>query len=538
MATLTKGDIAFTSFNAEEDGFSLVTFVDIDPSTTIYFTDNEALTPTSFNTGESYSQWVSPTTTVAAGTVIRFSNIDATTLAASVGAYTRATVASSTNYGISTAADAMYAFLGTSAAAPTTILTAISSGELGGIAGATTSTVLTNAGLTVGTDAVLLRASADYGEYGATTAFNATNVTSTPVNAPRTGLSTFAAYKPLVFDANNWSVDQNDGTYASGVAPNIVGVAPNTTAFTIGAAPTASVRNDFNGDGKSDILWRNDNGVIASWQMDGTAAPNPVHFGAAPTDWKIAGTGDFNGDGKSDILWRQDGGTIAVWNQGTTLNPTTTPVGVASADWKVAGTGDFDGDGKSDILWRQDAGTVGVWKGGTTINSTTLSVGAAPTDWKIAGTGDFNGDGKADILWRNDNGTVALWKGGTTIDTNTVNIGAAPIDWKIAGTGDFNNDGKTDVLWRHDGGTVAISQMNSAGTSLNAAVHVGANSTDWKIAGTIDYNSDSKSDILWRNDLGTTAVWQMDGTSMIGSSVHIGIAPGATPDWKIVAPIA
>jgi FG-GAP-like repeat len=533
MATLTKGDIAFTSFNADEDGFSLVTFVNIDPSTTIYFTDNEATGTTngvtSFNTGESYTQWVSPATTVLAGTVIRFSAYDKTTLSASIGTLS----AIGTLPGLSQSGDVIYAFLGTSSTTPTTILTAISNGDTvvpsaGGVV--TTAAIFSNAGLTPGIDAILLRTGtgADYGEYGTATTLS-TNTVSSPVNAPRSGLSSFAAYKPLVFDTSNWSVDQNDGVYTATV--------PNTTAFTIGSTPSnPGIRNDFNGDGKSDILWRNDNGVIASWQMDGTAAPAPVHFGVASADWKIAGTGDFDGNGKSDILWRQDGGTIAVWNQGTTLNPTTTPVGVASADWKVAGTGDFNGDGKSDILWRHDTGIVGVWEGGTTINSSTLTVGGAPTDWKIAGTGDFNGDGKSDILWRHDNGIVALWKGGTTIDTNTVNIGAAPIDWKIAGTGDFNNDGKTDVLWRHDAGTVAISLMDAAGASLSAAAHVGANSTDWKVAGTIDYNFDGKSDILWRNDLGTTAVWQMNGTSVNGPSLHIGIAPGATPDWKIVAP--
>ena len=28
--------------------------------------------------------------------------------------------------------------------------------------------------------------------------------------------------------------------------------------------------------------------------------------GTPGNDWQIAGTGDFNGDGKSDILWRHD----------------------------------------------------------------------------------------------------------------------------------------------------------------------------------------------------------------------------------------
>ena len=29
------------------------------------------------------------------------------------------------------------------------------------------------------------------------------------------------------------------------------------------------VTSDFNGDGKSDILWQNDNGQVAIWELNG-----------------------------------------------------------------------------------------------------------------------------------------------------------------------------------------------------------------------------------------------------------------------------
>ena len=41
QAALSAGDIAFTSFNADEDGLSFVTFTNIAANTTIYFSDNE-----------------------------------------------------------------------------------------------------------------------------------------------------------------------------------------------------------------------------------------------------------------------------------------------------------------------------------------------------------------------------------------------------------------------------------------------------------------------------------------------------------------
>jgi FG-GAP-like repeat len=555
MAVLTKGDIAFTSFNADEDGFSLVTFVDIDPSTTIYFTDNEATGTTggvtSFSTNESFSKWVSPVTTVAAGTVIRFSTVDnLTLLAASVGSFTRETVTGSANWGIAGGGDAIYAFLGSSATNATTILTAISSGDTvipstGGAA--TTAAIFTNAELTVGTNAVQLRTSADYAEYGTTVAFNGTNVTSTPTNSPRSGQSSFADYKPFVFNASNWSVDQNDGIYATttavGAAAPSPTVVPNTTAFTISAT-----RNDFNGDGKSDILWRNNNSAVAIWQMDGNTVTSTAGLLSVVTnDWQIAGTADFNNDKKSDILWRdRNNGAVAIWQMNGNTVSTSGVAGSATLDWQIAGTGDFSGDGKSDILWRdRNNGAVAIWQmDGNTVMSTSGVASLATLDWQIEGTGDFNGDGKSDILWRDrNNGAVAIWQmNGNTVSTSGV-ASSATMDWKIAGTGDFNGDGKSDILWRNDNGSVAIWQMDGNTVTSTSGVTSSA-AADWQIAGTGDFNNDKKSDILWRNELGSSvAVWNMDGSTVLtGSGLFASGNPGvinttATADWKISAPI-
>ena len=36
-------------------------------------------------------------------------------------------------------------------------------------------------------------------------------------------------------------------------------------------------------------------------------------LGSVDSSWQIAGVGDYNGDFKSDILWRNSNGTIALW---------------------------------------------------------------------------------------------------------------------------------------------------------------------------------------------------------------------------------
>jgi hypothetical protein len=89
LAQPVQGDLAFTAFNADEDGWALVTLVDLPANTTIYFTDNEATSPTAFaDANESSFQWVTGAAVIPAGTVVRFAAIDQATRSASVGTFT------------------------------------------------------------------------------------------------------------------------------------------------------------------------------------------------------------------------------------------------------------------------------------------------------------------------------------------------------------------------------------------------------------------------------------------------------------------
>src|SRR6266571_1663730 len=177
---------------------------------------------------------------------------------------------------------------------------------------------------------------------------------------------------------------------------------PNHSAWTAPVSVRTTRRRiigrDFNGDGKSDILWRNNtSGQNAIWLMNGTTISSNA---AIPTvtdlNWSIAGVGDFDGHGKSDILWRNRAtGENSIWlMNGTTQSGGGLISAVTDLNWSIAGVGDFDGDGKSDILWRNNAtGENMIWL----VNGTTQSGGgliSAVTDlnWSIAGVGDFDGD--------------------------------------------------------------------------------------------------------------------------------------------------
>ena len=86
--------------------------------------------------------------------------------------------------------------------------------------------------------------------------------------------------------------------------------------LTIQAAIVQDARSDFNGDGRSDILWRHDSGVTVDWlsTANGGMVDNSANLWSNPgTQWQVAGIGDFNGDGRDDILWRHDSGVTVDW---------------------------------------------------------------------------------------------------------------------------------------------------------------------------------------------------------------------------------
>ena len=75
---------------------------------------------------------------------------------------------------------------------------------------------------------------------------------------------------------------------------------------------------DFNGDGFADILWQNDDGSVAVWEMNGTNLIGSGVVGNPGPSWHAVGTGDFNGDGHSDILWQNSTGEVGIWEMNGT----------------------------------------------------------------------------------------------------------------------------------------------------------------------------------------------------------------------------
>jgi probable HAF family extracellular repeat protein len=292
--------------------------------------------------------------------------------------------------------------------------------------------------------------------------------------------------------------------------------------FTGVVTPTPT--DDFDGDGVSDILFRNDasgetwfeamkNGMFQGW--------NPI--GGSSTTYTAVGVGDFYGTNATGDTWIEtiSNGAFAGWSQ----------IGGSDTHYSVVGVADFFGNGTDDILFRANS------SGDTWIEAISKGafagwhpVGGSNTSYAVVGVGDFYGNGTADILFRN-NSSGDTWI--EAISNGASNgwheIGGSNTTYSVVGVGDFYGTGTDDILFRNnsigDTWIEAISNGASAGWKP-----VGGSDTHYAVAAVGDYFGNGTDDILFRNNStgdtwfeaisnGASAGWNPIGGSNTGYTV-------------------
>jgi FG-GAP-like repeat/Right handed beta helix region/RTX calcium-binding nonapeptide repeat (4 copies)/FG-GAP repeat len=326
------------------------------------------------------------------------------------------------------------------------------------------------------------------------------------------------------FHVSGTTLSFDPNTAASATFDTVTLANAPTLAFSVTADPVSGVDlhlgalppYDFNGDGKSDLLFQNTNATPQIWLMNGTSVISKTSLIQPPPQWKIVGSGDFNGDGEADILWINTASNQpAIWEMNGTSIISAVGLPAPPASWRIAGIGDFYGTGDADILWQNTNGAATIWEmnGTSIVNNTPLTM--PPAGLKVVATGDFNGDGKSDILFINTlTNAPTIWEMNGTSIIGQATLAAPPPQWEIVGTGDFNGDGDADILWLNTvSNQASIWEMN--GLSVVSAVGLPAPPPVWRLVGTSDVNGDGKADLLWQNtNDGTVTVWEMNGTSI------------------------
>jgi len=306
-----------------------------------------------------------------------------------------------------------------------------------------------------------------------------------------------------------------------------------TATITINVGES-DAHNDFNGDGRSDLLWQHTSGTFSEWQSSGDDFTPNVFVGGVGTDWHSEGSFDFSGDGQADLLWRNDTtGQFTIWNStGDGFAPNSFVGGGVSNDWTIAALADFNGDGYDDMIFRNTTtGTISEWQSTGTGFTPNVFVAGVDNSWHLTAAADFNGDGKSDLLWRNDNGTFTQWQSnGDGFDVNAYVDSSVDTTWHVLATGDFNGDGRDDLLFRHDDGTITEWQSTESGGFTPNVFVIGGVSNDWQLAQTGDFNGDGKDDLIFRNDSGVFTEWQSTGDSFT-PNVVVG---SVDSDWNII----
>ena len=295
------------------------------------------------------------------------------------------------------------------------------------------------------------------------------------------------------------------------------------------AVATVSTRfvetGDFAGIGQAGLLYVGGGNAVIALPSGAGFSPQAVPNAQMGAEWTpFGGSGDFNGDGKADILWSNNSGQVAIWEMnGAQLAGYGLPAGHMGAEWHVAGIADFNGDGDADILWQSTGGNVALWSmNGTVLSGFGVPSGHMGQEWQVAGVGDFNGDGKADALWVSTSGQVADWLlNGSNLVGFNANVGALGTDWHVAGIGDVTGDKISDVVWVDRNNDVQIWDM--AGGGIGQIVYPsGHNGLEWHLDGVADVTGDGRADLVWLNNSGSSQVWQIDGS-------QVTVVPGSAP---------
>ena len=202
-----------------------------------------------------------------------------------------------------------------------------------------------------------------------------------------------------------------------------------------------------------DVLARDQAGSLWLYRGNGTGGWISPRLQAG-TGWgsmtAVLGPGDFNGDGKADVLARDQAGYLWLY-RGNGTGGWLYPRLQAGTGWAgftaILGPGDFNSDGKADVLACDSAGNLWLYRGNGTghFSSPRLLAG---TGWAgftaLLGPGDFNSDGMVDVLARDPSGYLWLYRGNGTghFSSPPLRVGTG---WNgmtaIVGPGDVNGDG-------------------------------------------------------------------------------------------------
>lgn len=320
---------------------------------------------------------------------------------------------------------------------------------------------------------------------------------------------------------------------------------------------------DVNGDGRSDLIftYRSNNTlgrVLYRADADGQDFTRVSHdtetgyFASAVADADQQYiTGDFNGDGRSDLLWigRRDSTVYR-----TLYVARSDGSGFDSQGYQIDSNGDYEfyrdgryipadvnGDGRTDLVWvyfYDNTLAMSVYHAFQSGARTALARASSTRDTTFTPTfykshnfapGDVNGDGKADIVWTFWHNNV-LARAVFIANANGAGFDKLSLEREdglfnytaikdlSSQLGDVNGDNRADLVITYRDGSTLVKRLylaTAGGTDFNlsGSAHVsspgGVNDALFMSSQVYltDVNSDGRADLLYTYTFGSTFGW-------------------------------
>ncbi|MSR13245.1 MAG: hypothetical protein EXR86_01515 [Gammaproteobacteria bacterium] len=131
-------------------------------------------------------------------------------------------------------------------------------------------------------------------------------------------------------------------------------IAENDAPLTIPMGSRVATTGDFDAEGSSDLVVRNDGaGAVEIWFMHGIRRHSVTTIESLSPVWQLVAANDFNGNGRSDLLWADANGGAQVWLMDGAKVVTKGKFAASPISQEVVDTGDYNADGAADILWQE-----------------------------------------------------------------------------------------------------------------------------------------------------------------------------------------
>ena len=297
--------------------------------------------------------------------------------------------------------------------------------------------------------------------------------------------------------------------------------------------PGTGVADDFNNDGKADLLLENSaTGKRAIWYLSDGIFLSSSALPTLDPQWHIAGSTDFLGNGQASlILENTSTGQHLVWILSNGFYVSTIALPTIPNQWHISGiAGVAFNSRKNIVLENTDTGRHVVWVLDNGAYSFTIALPTVGPQWHITGVADAPTNDQAHVILENTvTGHHVLWVLNNGTYSFTLALPAVSPQWRVAAVADFLGNDQADIVLENTvTGHHVLWVLNNGSYSFTIALPTVG--TRWKVAGAADFLGNGQAGIALQNIVtGQRNIWILNN----GAYAYTTVLPTVSTQWQI-----